>query len=559
MAAAAPPSSTHDAPRGVRRYCTYFNADYALRALVMIESLRKWEPGAALHALCLDETAARIIRDHAPETHVTTLTELESFDPALAAARANRSAIEYFFTCTPCFPRYVLARHPDAESITYVDADIVFYDRPERIFSEAGAASITIVPHNFTPALAHAVIYGVYNVSWVTWRNDEEGRRCLDDYRIDCLAWCHDRLEGDRFADQKYLDRWPMRYRHVHVVTAKGVNLALWNVDAYELRLEAGAVTVDGEPLVFFHYHGVRHLAPGRYRVPFSIYDVSRNKDFVRDVLCMPYVGRLTRLFAELSGTYGLAVETDIRLVQKVTALSGGVVSGGYEIVDREVAAAVTDEAWRHDDVTRWQDTAYARILDEARQGRVRIDLAVAAEAVRAAGVESPSLLEIGCGSGYYAEVFRMLLGRQFGYTGLDSSPTMVARARCARPHATFVIGDATALPFNNASFDVAFNGASLMHILAYPKAVAESRRVARRACIFHTVPLLTDRPTAYLRKKAYGRTVAEVIFNRDELFALFAASGLIVRREWDSIPYDLAFLFGAPTLSRTILCEVAA
>lgn len=547
-----------DASRAVRRYCTYFNGDYAPRALLMIESLRRFEPDAVIHALCLDETAARIIGDRAPETLVTTRAELEAFDPELAAARSNRSTIEFFFTCTSCFPRYVLARHPDTDTITYLDADMVFFESPAGIFAETGDASVAIVPHNFTPANAARVAYGIYNVSWVMWRNDAEGRRCLDEYRDDCLRWCHDRLEADRYADQKYLDDWPGRYRGVHVIRGKGVNLAVWNADGYELRQEGGRVTVDGEPLVLFHGHAITHVGPRQYELRFGEYGVERNAAFLQTVLYRPYVARLNELFEALSGVYGLTIKGDVRRRERVAAsAASGVVSGGYEVSDRETAD-VPDPAWLHDDVAMWQDRIYAHILDEARAGRVRVDLAVAVEAVRAAGVAAPSVLEIGCGSGYYADVFRLLLGTEVAYTGLDSSPAMIALARRTHPAAAFALGDATALPFDDASFDIAFNGASLMHILDFRQAVAESRRVARRACIFHTVPMLAQRPTAYLRKRAYGRPTAEVIFNRDELFALFAATGLVVRREWDSVPYDLGAVVGERTLSRTILCEVA-
>lgn len=545
-------------PRRRRRYCTYFDVDYAVRGLLMMRSLRGFEPDAAIHALCLDDTAARIVRDMDPLTEVTVLEELEAFDQALLTAKSNRSLVEFFFTCTPCFPRYLLARHPDTETITYLDADMLFFDAPERIFRETGEASIAIVPHNFTPSLSANSIYGTYNVSWVMWRNDEEGRRCLDEYRVDCLEWCHDRPECGRFADQKYLDTWPTRYRNVHAVRAKGVNLALWNIDNYDVRTDGSTVTVDGEPLVLFHYHALRHTGHDRYAIGIHDYGVTRNAGFVQDVLYRPYTQRVNELFKELAPVYGLSITATKRDQGPVPIGSGGDVSGGYEIVDRD-SAAIAEEAWLHEDVADRQDRAYALLLEEARHGRVRVDLAVAAAAVHEAGVQRPSLLEIGCGSGYYSDVFGLLVDGGVSYTGLDSSPTMIARARCKYPDTPFVIGDAAALPFGDRAFDIAVNGASLMHTLAYPAAVAEMRRVSRRACVFHTVPMLTDRPTAYIRKHAYGRPVSEVIFNRDELFALFAAQGLVVRREWDSIPYDLRFLFGSPTLSRTILCEVTA
>lgn len=572
----------------MRHYCTYFDSAYAPRGLAMMASILRFTPDARFHALCLDETAHRIVRERQPAAVPIRLAELEAFDPGLAAVKPRRTLVEYYFTCTPCLPRYVLAGAPDAGMVTYLDADLFFYRSPELVFEEIGDASVAIVPHRFAPASAHREPYGLYNVAWVTWRDDAEGRRCLEDYRTDCLAWCHDRLEQGRFADQKYLDVWPDRYRGVHALAGKGMNLALWNVDSYRLSGDPNAPMVDDDPLVFMHFHGVKHLGPGTWDMRFREYAVRNNLPFLIEGIYKPYLTVLEGAFNALAGPYGLAIPGDRRFgrdrhrpadaaepdpasssppVSPAAGLAQGAASAGYAVIDRATALAATEAgdeaAWHHAEVSQRQDEAYSHLLAEMRQGRVRVDLAVAATAVRATGLLAPgplapALLEVGCGSGYYSEVFKLLLGGQVAYRGLDYSATMIERARRRYPEEPFVRGDATALPFADASVDVVFNGVSLMHILDYPAAIAESRRVARRFCVFHTVPLVEGRPTVHLRKLAYGRPAVEVIINQDELLALFAANGLAVEKVWESIGYDLRGVIGTPTLSRTFLCAVA-
>ena len=42
------------------------------------------------------------------------------------------------------------------------------------------------------------------------------------------------------------------------VLTQRGANLALWNIAGSTVSWAGGRVLVDGAPLVFFHFHGLR-------------------------------------------------------------------------------------------------------------------------------------------------------------------------------------------------------------------------------------------------------------------------------------------------------------
>jgi hypothetical protein len=71
-------------------------------------------------------------------------------------------------------------------------------------------------------------------------------------------------VEGDRFADQRYLDRLPELFAGVHVIGHLGANLAPWNFADYRVEWRDGSVEIEGRyPLLFFHFYGVRRI--GRY------------------------------------------------------------------------------------------------------------------------------------------------------------------------------------------------------------------------------------------------------------------------------------------------------
>ncbi|MFO1249452.1 MAG: class I SAM-dependent methyltransferase [Alphaproteobacteria bacterium] len=227
-----------------------------------------------------------------------------------------------------------------------------------------------------------------------------------------------------------------------------------------------------------------------------------------------------------------------------------------YRLVSEQQARAHRGGGWHAASTVRRQEQAYGTLLTGMRAGEPRTDLTVAAQAVDAVGLPAPSLLEIGCGSGYYVEVFEALCRSKVRYTGLDYSGAMITRAKGRYPDAAFVRGDATALDFPDNAFDILFNGVSLMHIMDYEKAIAEAARVARTAVIFHSVPVLDRHDTVYLTKYAYGAQVAEIIFNRDTLLSLFARHKLEVLQCWFSEDYDVAHVVGERSRGETFLCR---
>lgn len=231
-------------------------------------------------------------------------------------------------------------------------------------------------------------------------------------------------------------------------------------------------------------------------------------------------------------------------------------VSRDYQIITP--SASLGDiSGWHNSYVALRQDAAYQRLIQRMYIGKPRQDFTVAAAAVRATGLPDPSVLEVGCGSGYYSEILAHLLDRPVRYSGLDFSRAMVNVASRHYPSSLWVNGDATRLPFGDDTYDIVLNGVSLMHILDYPTAIVESRRVARHWCIFHTVPVLQKRTTTILRKQAYQGETVEIIFNEAELLSLLRQAGLAVRSTLDSIPYDLQSVLSEPTATRTYVCEV--
>jgi hypothetical protein len=242
----------------MRYYVTLFDSNYLTRGLVLYRSLLRHAGDFHLWIICFDDRAYQLLSQLNLEK--VTLVSLSQFeDEELLRIKSQRSQAEYYWTCTPSTGLYVLKTEPQVDAITYLDADLMFFSSPEPIFAEAGNASIIITEHRYLPELSHySAVFGTYNVQFMTFRRDAEGLRALNWWRDRCIEWCFDRVEDDKFGDQKYLDGWPERFKGVHIVQHLGAGLAPWNAVPGSLRKIEGKIFVENAPLIFYHFHSFK-------------------------------------------------------------------------------------------------------------------------------------------------------------------------------------------------------------------------------------------------------------------------------------------------------------
>ena len=93
------------------------------------------------------------------------------------------------------------------------------------------------------------------------------------------------------------------------------------------------------------------------------------------------------------------------------------------------------------------------------------------------------SLLEIGCGEGLQSVALSRTCAR---LTGVDVSPTAVARARARLPSCSFSAGDLFSQPWSDVedAFDVVVGCEVLYYLSDVPRTLDRMERLARRACL---------------------------------------------------------------------------
>ncbi|MBT3666714.1 MAG: hypothetical protein HN548_04480 [Opitutae bacterium] len=276
-------------------FCSHFDHNYVIRALVMVDSLKASGFDFKLWVLCLTEKCKNILDAVSyPEIESLSLHELETERPELIRAKGSRSLSEYYFTLSPFWPRWVLENNTTIGSVIYLDADLEFLSSPQPLIDEGSNCSIGIIEHRFHPTFDIGEHCGRFNVAWIYFRRDQEALNCLKKWSEQCLLWCKDYPEDGKFADQKYLDTWPDEFQNVHVYSHPGANLAPWNLNTHKIKKSNGDLLSDNQRVIFYHFHMIKMLDENHVSISLEIYRVQTElRRKLIDWLYLPHIARL--------------------------------------------------------------------------------------------------------------------------------------------------------------------------------------------------------------------------------------------------------------------------
>lgn len=535
-----------------RDFCTLFDVNYLPRGLVTLRSLRAVLPDARLRVLCMDVETKRVLDGlREPGLEAVALAELEEHDPALVAVKGDRSPAEYCWTSTPAVCRYLLEREPELDELTYIDADLMFWSSPEPLFDELGGDAVLIVPHRYAPQwAAQETTHGIYNVEWLTFRRDKRGLAVLDWWRERCIEWCYASPEDGKFGDQKYLDGWPDRFDGVHVLRHPGGGLAPWNVPRHRLEPDGESVTVDGSPLIFFHFHSLAlHRPDARVRALAALdlslgprvdegaawttnYPVGADD---REWIWRPYLRRLLAAYEEV----GRSPFSPLDLRKVLHPVATAVRRRTHDA--NEALRSLRLHRIGHASADDWAQGAAPEMLELVR-GQLETPETVppfrgfryALERVLAdATLGRPvRLLDIGCGVGHYSELVDRWFGAEVAYRGCDVSSEMVAAADATWPGRTFERDDVLDSRLDYDEYDVLLAGALVDVLVEWQPALDAVLGSEASYVILHRQRLTRGR-TRVRRAPGYagGHTYCTVLAEADLNTALRRNDREIVSR----------------------------
>jgi hypothetical protein len=259
----------HDPPLGFLQTCfvTIVSANYLAYASVLAASVARYAPGVAFRVLVVD-------RPELPVTQAVERSGLEvTYAQELPLSGFDRLAyqfelVELNTALKPTFLKFIL----DAgfEAVVYLDPDIEVFAAPQPVLDALQSAQIVLTPHALSPVMdgrrpsdIDFLRNGAFNLGFVALRNDEQARRMLDWWERRCLGYGFIDTAFGVFVDQKWLDLAPAYFPALAILRHRGCNVAYWNLHERTLTRGPRGYLANGEPLVFFHFSGVKPDAPG--------------------------------------------------------------------------------------------------------------------------------------------------------------------------------------------------------------------------------------------------------------------------------------------------------
>jgi len=136
------------------------------------------------------------------------------------------------------------------------------------------------------------------------------------------------------------------------------------------------------------------------------------------------------------------------------------------------------------------------------------------------------NLIDIGCASGYFYEIFTLLFKNKFKYTGADYSDEMLKLAKKNYPAIKVKKIDVRDISLPDCSYDVVFSNAVLEHVPEWKQGLLELARVAGKYLILSKTPVI-DGDFKTEQKYIYGGVpVFFNNFNRDEFVQIVLDQG---------------------------------
>jgi len=239
------------------------------KGLALYESIKRFDSDFTLHYLCLDNKSFDIVKGLDKDILAYPLSDLLEQDKTLA----DLATQDYKYLCwslASYFTNYLM--NTINEDITYIDSDILFYDKIETVLNEIGSKDVGLFRHRQYP-LSYPNGNGWFNVGVVHFKNSDLGKNLL--------SWWADAVLHKKYpelatcGDQRYLDVFLEWAENIFIDGNIGHG-APWHWQLYDFSdyLTDGTITWNGnkQNLVFAHFSQFEYSLENNSYVPSTMH-----------------------------------------------------------------------------------------------------------------------------------------------------------------------------------------------------------------------------------------------------------------------------------------------
>jgi hypothetical protein len=269
--------------------CTFFDRSYLNFGLNLYESLKKNCSNFKLFIVAFDDYTLNFLKTKKLK-NVYLINYKKILTQRLVEIKKERKKNEFFWTCTPFVINYILKKFK-LNNITYLDADIFFYNNPNKILEKYKNYSVLMTKHNFHFDDKYLEkLTGKYCVQFLTFKNNKDGLSALDWWKKKCEEWCYDKFENGKFGDQKYLEEFPKKFKNVKVIENDGVGIAPWNIKNYKVTnnkiyKKKKNIKID---IIFYHFHYLRQITKNIFFI--GSWPIDNN---IKNLIYFPYINKI--------------------------------------------------------------------------------------------------------------------------------------------------------------------------------------------------------------------------------------------------------------------------
>lgn len=155
------------------------------------------------------------------------------------------------------------------DRVVYLDPDIFVYSPLVELDASPSETFLTLTPHltgsiggDGHPSERAILQSGAYNLGFLAVRRRPSLARFLAWWQAKLEFQCVSEIERGLFVDQKWMDLAPGLFPDVQILRHDGYNVAYWNLRQRTVVGNGNSISVNGQPLRFFHFSGIDPSSP---------------------------------------------------------------------------------------------------------------------------------------------------------------------------------------------------------------------------------------------------------------------------------------------------------